>query len=251
MAFRLSTALRNTLLEKEAVCGEVSIHVNTITLGDGDGAGGNDTINAASGLSGHKPGDKITIKGTNAGSNDVTVEILLSSDSKIEIPADSLSASEDCTSLTIALASCRGGSFNDIFRNGVMRIFSGAQPATADDVETGTLLVEITEAGQIPFVSGAPEFGINFGETATGAILGKSASEVWSGEAGATAIAGYFRVYPNDVDNHVGDDADSETKVRFDGAIATSGAQLNMSNTSITSGATTTIDSVAVTLPTA
>ncbi len=249
MAYRLSTALRNALLEREASCGEVSLHVNTITIGDGDGADGADTINAASGLGNHKPGDKITIKGTSGGTNDVTVEILTSTDTKIEIIADSIVA-EDCTALTIALASCRGGSFNDIFRNGIMRIFSGAQPATADAVETGTLLVEIS-VGSGTFVSGSPEFGLNFGETAAGAILGKSALESWSGLAGATATAGYFRFYPNDVDNHTGDDSGAEVKVRFDGAIATSGAQLNMSSTTITNGGTTTIDSVAVTLPTA
>ena len=131
-----------------------------------------------------------------------------------------------------------------------MRIYSGAQPASADELETGTLLVEISESGGA-FVSGSPEYGLNFGETAASAILGKAAAETWSGQAGATDTAGYFRFYPNDVSSHIGADAGGETKIRFDGAIATSGAQLNMSNTTITSGGTTTIDSVAVTMPTA
>lgn len=250
MAFRLSTALRNALLEKEAVVNQLVIAVNSITLGDGTGAGGNDQISdTGSGLGNLRPGDKLTLAGTNAGTNDITAEILSVAAGSVEIPADSFAAGEDCTSLTIAIAACRGGSFNDIFRNGIMRIFSGAQPATADAAETGTMLVEIS-VGSGTFVSGAPEFGLNFGETAAAGVLGKSALETWSGEAGATATAGYFRFYPNDVDNHDGLDV-GETAIRFDGAIATSGAQLNMSNTSITSGGTTTIDSVAVTIPTA
>jgi len=248
MAFRLSTALRNALLEKEAVVGELSIHVNSITFGDGDGSGGRDTVNdSGNGLANHKVGDKLEVKGS--ASNDGSYEIMSVTAGIIEVLADMLTT-EDATGINIALASCRGGSFNDIFRNGIMRIFSGAQPATADDIETGTLLVEIS-VGSGAFVSGAPEFGLNFGETAAGAVLAKAALETWSGVAGAGATAGYFRFYPNDVDNHVGDDAGGETMVRFDGAIATSGAQLNMSSTTIVALGTTTIDSVAVTLPTA
>jgi hypothetical protein len=37
--------------------------------------------------------------------------------------------------------------------------------------------------------------------------------------------------------------------VRLDGNIATSGANLNMANTAITLGATTTIDSFSITVP--
>lgn len=248
MAFRLSTALRNALLEREAVVGNLTVHANTLTFGDGDGAGGNDTINDVSnGLIGHKPGDKITV--ANSTLNDGTYEILSTTVGTIEVAAASLAA-ETADSVTVGLASCRGGSFNDIFRNGIMRIYSGAQPTTADDVETGTLLVEISVGGGT-FVSGQPEYGLNFGETAVAAILAKSPGETWQGEAVASSTAGYFRFYPNDVDSHIGADAGGETKVRFDGAIATAGAQLNMSSTTITSGGTTSIDSVAVTLPTA
>jgi len=249
MAYRLSTALRNKMLETEAVVNEVSLHVNSITFGDGDGAGGRDTISdSGNGLGNHVPGDKITVK--NSASNNVTVEILSVAAGIIEVPADTLAA-EDATSITVVLASCRGGSFNDIFRNGIMRIFSGAQPATADDVEIGTPLIEIS-VGSGTFVSGAPEYGLNFGETAIGAVLAKEATETWSGVATAGGVdAGWFRFYPNDVDNHTGADGGGETKIRFDGSIATAGAQLNMSNTAITVDGTTTIDSVAMTLPTA
>lgn len=254
MAFRLSTALRNTLLQKEAIINAFDQYVNSITLGDGDGTGGADTISdSGSGLGIFTPGDKLAINGTSGGTNDITAEILAVTAAQLEIIAGALAAGEDCTSITLAIAACRGGSFNDIFRNGVLRIFSGPQPTTADDVEIGTLLVEIINGGGAlgTFVSGSPEYGLNFGETATAGILGKAPGEAWSGQADATATAGWFRFYPNDRTSNEGADGGGETKIRFDGAVATSGAQLNMSNTAITSGGTTTIDTVAVTIPTA
>lgn len=246
MAFRLSIGLRNALLGKEALVNALTLHVNSITFGDGDGTGGNDTItDGGSGLASHTPGDKITIG--NSLSNNTTVEILSVTAGVIEVPAGSLSG-EVATARTIMLASCRGGSMNDIFRNGVMRIYTGTQPSTAELIESGSLLVEITQASGA-FVSGSPENGLNFGEAASNAVLGKHPDETWSGVAGLTGTAGWFRFYPNDVDTHIGA-AVSGNKIRFDGSIATSGAQLNMSNTSITSGGTTTIDSVAISLPT-
>lgn len=249
MAFRLSTALRNTLLEKRAWNTGHDQFVNSITLGDGNGTGGADTVSdSGSGLAIFTPGDSLSINGTNAGTNDIQGGILTVAAGLMEIEAGSFAAGEDCTSLTLSLAACRGGSFNDIFRNGVMRIFDGSQPASANNIETGTLLVQISIASGA-FVSGSPEYGLNFGETAVGAILGKVAGDVWSGVAGASGTAGWFRFYPNDRDNHIGTDV-GETMIRFDGAIATSGAQLNMSNTAITNGGTTTIDTVSVTIPT-
>lgn len=247
MAFRLSTALRNAMLEKEAVVNAITVHPNTLTFGDGDGAGGRDTItDSGSGLITHIPGDKLTVEGST--SNDGTYEILSVTADVIEVAADLLTG-ETASAVTVALASCRGGSFNDIFRNGIMRIYSGGQPANADAVETGTLLVEIANGGT--FVSGSPEFGLNFGESAALGVLAKQAGESWSGVAVATGQAGYFRFYPNDVDSHIDADGGGETKIRFDGAIATGSAQLNMSSVQITVDGTTTIDSVAVTLPTA
>lgn len=82
-----------------------------------------------------------------------------------------------------------------------------------------------------------------------GGILVKDPNQVWSGVAGASGTAGWFRIEAAVSD---GGGADStESIIRLDGAIATSGAELNMTPTTITSGATQTITSFAVTLPTA
>jgi hypothetical protein len=41
----------------------------------------------------------------------------------------------------------QGGSFRELFENGVIRMFTGSQPSSADTAATGTLLVTITRAG--------------------------------------------------------------------------------------------------------
>lgn len=89
--------------------------------------------------------------------------------------------------------------------------------------------------------------GLNFGFAAAG-VLPKLASQTWSGVAGATGTAGWFRFQSAVADTGVLDT--SETEFRLDGAISTSGAQLNMSSTSIVSGATQTVSSFPITLPT-
>lgn len=90
--------------------------------------------------------------------------------------------------------------------------------------------------------------GLNWGDSAAG-VLSKLSTETWSGVAAATGTAGWFRIEAAVSDAGALDS--SEAVIRCDGSVATSGAELNMTPTSITSGATQTITSFAVTLPTA
>ena len=85
--------------------------------------------------------------------------------------------------------------------------------------------------------------GLIFGDASSGQLV--KGSGVWSGAAVATGTAGWFRYESSIAD----DDSSSNELIRIDGNIGTSGANLNMSSTSITSGATTTIDTFAITLP--
>ena len=135
-------------------------------------------------------------------------------------------------------------SFQDSLVNGVLYIYTGTQPSV-DAAATGTLLLKIT-VGSGTFAHGTATNGLNFGAASAG-VIAKSTSEVWSGVAVASGTAGWFRFCANGTDSEP-TDADTTCK-RFDGSIATSGAQLNMASTAITSGATTTIDSFTVTLP--
>ena len=239
------------------------------------------------------------------------------------------------------------GSLKGALQNGVLNIYSGAQPATADAAPTGTLLATITAAsgartaevlatgtvtlsGSAGSVNTVTVNGVNIIDTAvpyntnltqtaadladminnsrsapnykassagavvtiiaergTGAsvntfvvtatlttltatyanmaggvtaanglkmgtsvagMLAKNAAQVWSGIAATSGTAGWFRFSGSVADSGVLDSA--ATEVRMDGAISTSGAQLNMSSTSITGGATQTIASFPITLPT-
>jgi len=126
----------------------------------------------------------------------------------------------------------------DILAGCKIAIYSGAQPADADSAATGTLLVTISESG------GAN--GLTWDDAVAG-VLSKAAAETWQGTAVATNTAGWFRCY------QTGDDpANAETVLaRFDGSVSTSGAQLNMSSTSIVLDAIQTISAFTYTQPAA
>lgn len=90
--------------------------------------------------------------------------------------------------------------------------------------------------------------GLRFGAAAAGS-LAKKVGDVWSGVNVASGTAGWYRFIGAATDSEVADA--TESQVREDGAIATSGAQLNMSSTTLTAGATTTIDTWSRTQPAA
>lgn len=136
------------------------------------------------------------------------------------------------------------GSFKDLLADGVLAIYSGSQPADADTAESGTLLVLITESSGA-FTGGVATNGLEFGDASSG-VIAKASAETWSGVGLVTGTAGWFRFYDNDYTTGA-----STSEIRFDGAVATSGAQLNMSSTTITLSATHTIDSFTITFPAA
>lgn len=122
---------------------------------------------------------------------------------------------------------------------------SGATPNTFAVAATSTTITTSNTA----MASGVTQVnGLKFGISAAG-VLPKRASQAWSGVAGASGTAGWFRFVGAVADTGILDT--TESQFRMDGAISTSGAQLNMSSTTITSGATQTIASFPVTLPTA
>jgi hypothetical protein len=88
--------------------------------------------------------------------------------------------------------------------------------------------------------------GLQFDLAANGA-MNKLLTQVWSGLNVATGTAGWFRQYggPTDVG---GLDANAQFN-RIDGAIASSGAELNFNSTAFTSGATTTLAGWVVNVP--
>ena len=130
------------------------------------------------------------------------------------------------------------GSLKSILAGGLIKIYSGVPPSNADAAATGTLLCTVS-------LSGAGT-GINLDTAAVSGIIAKAPAETWSGNNLATGVATYFR--------HVaaGDTAaNSTTEARIQGLIATVGADLNLSSTSLASGAPQTIDYYSVTIPAA
>lgn len=84
--------------------------------------------------------------------------------------------------------------------------------------------------------------GLTFGGATSGTLV---KSGVWSGVAANTGTAGWFRLCGSVADAQ----SSSTTLLRLDGNISTSGANLNMSSTSITASATTTIDTFSLSEP--
>lgn len=238
MALRLSTGLRDALLDQKAVATNLMTGT-TISFEDGTGTGGRDRIaDSGSGLAGFTIKDKVTVSGST--SNDGTYEILAVAAGYLEVAAASLST--EAAGDQVILAGANGGSVVDLFRNCVADIYSGSQPGDANSTESGTKLVTVTLSSGA-FTGGTATNGLNFGEVSSG-VLAQESGETWSGVGVNDGTAGWFRCY----DNSYTTGADS-TAVRFDGAVSTSGSELNLSNTTITTGGTTTVDSVALTMP--
>ena len=131
--------------------------------------------------------------------------------------------------------------FAATFANGVMDIYTGTQPGTADAAVTGTLLGRVT-LNSGAWVAGAPANGLTFAAAAGGMV---SKSGVWSFNGVNAGTAGWFRLKANALDN----DGVSTTLHRVDGSIATSGADLNLSNIAIAIGAPNTVDTFTWTQP--
>ena len=97
----------------------------------------------------------------------------------------------------------------------LINIYAGTQPANANTaISTQTLLVSLPISG-------------SFGTDSNGTI---TLSSVTSANATATGTATFFRIFKSD-----------GTTVVMDGSVGTSGADMNLDNTSIATGQTVTI----------
>jgi len=105
-----------------------------------------------------------------------------------------------------------------------LKIYTGSQPATADTAASGTLLAT--------FTLNDPAFGAASNGVITLAGTPKTVA------AAATGTAGWFRIETSTPGNVL------------DGSVGTSGQQINLNTTSITSGVNVTITSGTITMPT-
>jgi hypothetical protein len=105
---------------------------------------------------------------------------------------------------------------------GFLLIYSGTVPASAATAATGTLLASLPCSN--PFAP-APSGGV------------LTASAITSATAAATGTAGYFRICTSS----------AGTTCVLQGTVGTSGADLNLNSTSISSGQTVSVTSFAIT----
>lgn len=110
--------------------------------------------------------------------------------------------------------------------SGFLKIYTGAQPAVNGAV-TGTLLVTLPLSATA-FAS----------STAAGGTVTATANAITSANAVATGTAGYFALVKSD-----------NTTVVGTGTVGTSGCDLNLTSTSITSGQSIPVTSFSVTMP--
>ena len=147
------------------------------------------------------------------------------------------------TALRNEVLKAGGSSYADALLNGVIYLYTGSQPATADVTEgTATLLCIITESS-LAFTSGVATNGLEL-STATSGVLTKNAT-VWSGVNLAAGVIGWGRFYANTVVQGTV----TTTGVRMDFAVSQSGAELDAGNTTVVTGGTTTISTFTITLP--
>lgn len=131
--------------------------------------------------------------------------------------------------------------------DGAIYIYTGAQPANADAAPQGTLLGIVTVgAGAWEAVNSLTN-GLEFA-AAVNAVLNKSTSQTWQFTGLAVGTAGWFRFVMGTAADSLQADA-SATYSRIDGRVATTGAEMNLSNLNVVVGAVSTIDSFSLTWP--
>lgn len=131
--------------------------------------------------------------------------------------------------------------FATTFANGVIEIYTGAQPASADAAVTGTLLGTVT-LNSGAFTPGSPTNGLTFAAPVNGTV---SKSGTWSFDGVANGTAGWFRLKGNAADAG----GVSTTLPRLDGTLAVSGGDMAITNISVTTGAPNTVDTFTWTQP--
>lgn len=115
---------------------------------------------------------------------------------------------------------------------GVLRIYSGAQPAGPDTSPSGTLLAEFTLSDPA------------FGSPSTGVVTLDITPAVEDTSANATGTAGYFRFCDST-------EAAGTGLGVIDGTVTATGGggDLTLNTTSIVAGATVTVTSGTITMP--
>lgn len=267
MALRISTALRNALLHGASLRREMANCVLKVYTGSqpasADAAPTGTLLCTYSSSSGSLtrevlPVGSLTLSGT-SGSAD-TIKLAVGGGTAFDILGGAVTSDGTVAGTATLVANA--------INNNPANIYVTASTNGADGVITltGKPGIGATMNGWVPSGTGTTiSFGsaVNIGSGTAGVtavnglkwaypavagVLSKLSSQTWSGVASATGTAGWFRIEAAVADAGALDSA--AVVKRIDGAVSTSGAELNLSNTSITSTVTQTIDTCSITLPT-
>jgi len=114
-----------------------------------------------------------------------------------------------------------GGSFGNLYRNGVLCLYDGTQPTNSDDTESGSTLVAIITKNGGSFTSGISTNGLNM-DTFTNGYLKRAIDpatgniEIWKGPGLVNGTARWGRFHSNAVVFGA-----STSAVRMDGLVST------------------------------
>lgn len=127
--------------------------------------------------------------------------------------------------------------------DGVIRVYTGAQPVNPDSPATGTLLAEITVDGGA-FTHGSPTNGLEWDAPADGEI-NKPSGVDWKGAGIAAGTAGWARFCGNTLD----EGGSSTTLARIDMSVGKTTGDLQLSTINIVVGTPITVDQAQLVLP--
>lgn len=232
-----STGMVKAQLERAAAI--VGDYLADLTFATGSGSD-NDTIKSAAanfGTLGFTVGMELLLMDCDPAGNEDLSTILraISSDggtnNVLEVGNGLVTAGGAGSGTAAIVGMSRGGSIKDLFKDGVIHIYSGSKPADADQGETGTLLAIISKDG-VAFTADLPDNGLEFGSV-SGAMsstfeLSKN-TDTWQDNLGlANGNAGWFRFYDNSYMTGV-----STTAIRFDGVCGVDSGNLKLATLAI------------------
>lgn len=139
-------------------------------------------------------------------------------------------------------ANARASAIKTAYANGIIVIFGGTKPATANDTEGSAPILAIITLNSGAFTAGVATNGINLSDPVDG-VLSKASGETWSGvgtaAAGTGTTATWFRHYSNAYVTGA-----STTAARWDGTIGTTTSyQMQTANTTVVEGVPFVINS--------
>lgn len=118
---------------------------------------------------------------------------------------------------------------------GFLHIYTGVQPTSSDSPIQGIELLKVS-------VDGDGVTGLTL-TVATLAVIQKALAENWKGNGITDGVAGWAR-FKSATDTNT----DNTTDARIDMSVAQTGGDLNLSNTTVVTGAPTTVDIFQITM---